>query len=198
MEKAVDARGKPCPQPVIMTRDAIREGNADVIRVTVDTDVSAENVRRMAMSQGWEASVEKDADGIHVVLREGEGASVESAEVPPPSRAPKVVVFVASDLLGVGDEELGLILMRAFVKTIRELDPRPAQVIFVNLGVRITTEGSALIDDLRALERSGVEVMSCGTCLDYYKLVDKLRVGRVSNMFDIASALVGADRLVKL
>jgi selenium metabolism protein YedF len=198
MEKTVDARGKPCPQPVTMTRDAIREGDADAIRVIVDTDVAAENVRRMARSQGWKASVEKDADGIHLVLCEGERASVESAEVPAPSRAPKVVVFVASNLLGLGDEELGRILMLAFVKTIRELEPRPGKLIFANSGVRITTEGSALIDDLKALESSGVEIMSCGTCLDYYGLVDDLRVGRVSNMFEMASALVGADRLVKL
>ena len=205
MEKRIDARGLECPKPVILTRDAIRAGDAESIRVTVDNDAAAENVRRMAGSQGWDSGLEREGGDIHVVLRKGEGAAKpgnievpHKRAAPGPGAAPKVVVFVASDLFGVGDEELGRILMRAFIKTIKELDPRPAQVIFANSGVRITTEGSELVDDLAALEKSGVEIISCGTCLDYYKLLDKLRVGRSSNMYEIASALVGADRVVKL
>ena len=208
MEKRVDARGLECPKPVILTRNAIRAGDAESIRVTVDSDVQAENVRRMAGSQGWDAAVEREGEDIHVVLRKGGGtagsgdieAPHERAAAPGPELAssPRVVVFVASDLFGVGDEELGRVLMRAFVKTVKELDPLPAQVIFLNSGVRITTEGSDLIDDLAAIEKSGVEIISCGTCLDYYNLARKLRVGRSSNMYEIASALVGADRVVKL
>ena len=110
---------------------------------------------------------------------------------------PNVVVFVASNLFGVGDEKLGQILMKAFVKTLKELDTQPAKVIFANSGVRLTTEGSDLIDELRALEEEGVEIISCGTCLDYYGLVDSLQVGVSSNMYEIASTLVEADRIVK-
>lgn len=205
MERLVDARGKPCPQPVILTREAIRKGEVDGIRVTVDNDIAAQNVGRMARSQGWEATVEREGGDIDVVLTKGrtkgKADAAPQAEAPSceaASRAPKVVVFIASDLFGIGEEELGKILMRAFVKTIREIEPRPARLIFANSGVRLTTEGSDLIEDLERLEQSGVEVISCGTCLDYYGLVDRLKVGRASNMFEIASALVGADRIVKL
>jgi selenium metabolism protein YedF len=200
-EKRVDARGEPCPQPVILTRDAIDavrvgEGGVEKVRIVVDNEIAAQNVERMAKSQGWEATTERDGADIHVVLTKGEG---EPDVVPRDgaARAPKVVVFIVSNLFGVGDEKLGEILMRAFVKTIKDIEPRPAQLIFANSGVRLTTEGSGLIDDLRALEESGVEVISCGTCLDYYRLVEKLRVGRASNMYEIASALVGADRIVR-
>lgn len=203
VEKRVDARGLPCPRPVILTRDAIRAGGAESIRVTVDGDVPAENVRRMAESQGWDAEVEREGKDIHIVLTRGQraadsGPATGSGPCNGQAAAPRVVVFVTSDLFGVGEEELGRILMRAFVKTIKELDPRPEQVIFANSGVRLTTEGSDLIDDLAALEGSGVEIVSCGTCLDYYRLAGSLRVGRASNMYEIASSLVGADRVVKL
>ena len=87
--------------------------------------------------------------------------------------------------------------MRSFIKTIKELDPGPATMIFANAGVRITTEGSDLLDDLRALEEDGVEILSCGTCLDYYNLKEALAVGRASNMYEIATALVEADKVVK-
>ena len=206
MEKMVDARGLPCPEPVVLTRRAIREGGAQSIRVVVDSDIAAGNVERMAKSEGWEAATERKGGDIHVVLTGGEGASEAAREATrgackDPGASPKVVVFVPSSLFGTGEEELGRILMRAFVKTLKDIEPRPAQIIFANSGVRLTTEGSDLgsdlIDDLRALEKSGVEVISCGTCLDYYGLVDSLRVGRASNMFEIASALAGADRVVR-
>jgi len=203
MELRVDARGKACPQPVLMTRKAILASGADTIRVTVDNEVSADNVRRMARSQGWDAAVEARGNDFVVVLTRGSGAGDEALEQEALScgvspAGVRVAVFVTSDLFGVGDEELGRILMRSFVKTIKDLDPRPASLIFANAGVRITTEGSDLIDDLKALEAAGAEVLSCGTCLDYYNLKEALRVGRASNMYEIASTLVGADRVVKL
>ncbi|OHB69887.1 MAG: hypothetical protein A2V70_02365 [Planctomycetes bacterium RBG_13_63_9] len=114
-----------------------------------------------------------------------------------PAAGPRVVAMVASDRFGEGEEELGRILMRAFIKTLKDVDPRPGKVIFANAGVRLTTEGSDLIDDIRALESGGVEIISCGTCLDYYRLLDKLQVGVASNMYEIASTLVQADRIVR-
>jgi selenium metabolism protein YedF len=168
----------------------------------VDDDVASGNVGRMAQSLGWEAKVEREVGEIRVVLTRGEGApdaALEAAALScgPEARRPEVVLFVTSDLLGAGDPELGRVLMRAFLKTIGDVDPRPGKAIFANSGVRLTTEGSDLVDDLRRLDESGVEVLSCGTCLDFYGLVEKLRVGRASNMFEIASSLVGADRVVR-
>ena len=201
-EKQVDARGLACPQPVVLSRKAMLEQGVDLVRVVVDRDVPAENIQRMARSQGWETQASRDGDDIHLTLSRGE--LPDQTEEQPATESPctkgqsNVVVFVASDLFGVGDEPLGRILMRAFVKTIKELDTRPSKVIFANAGVRLTSAGSDLVEDLRALESAGVQIMSCGTCLDYYQLVDSLQVGVSSNMFEIATSLVEADRVVKL
>ena len=202
-ERTVDARGLECPKPVLLTRDAIKEGSSDAIHVIVDNKVSSENVKRMAESQGWNAEVKKSGDNIEVLVTRGEGAVDPEAEagamVCPtvPGSQPNVVVLLASNLFGTGEEELGVILMRAFVKTLKEVEPAPSKVIFANSGVRLTTEGSELIEDIRALEEAGAEVISCGTCLDYYGLKEKLEVGRASNMFEIATSLAQADRLVR-
>ena len=201
-EKHVDARGLACPQPVVLTRKAILEAGTERVRVVVDNEVSAENVERMARSLGCEVSVETGEGETHLILCKGEDVAAAAARqsttsAGSPPRSPKVVVFVTSDLFGTGPEELGRILMRAFIKTLKDLDPPPAKIVFANSGVRLTAEGSDLIDDLRRLESGGTEIVSCGTCLDYFRLSDKLRAGSVSNMYEIASALVEADRVVK-
>jgi selenium metabolism protein YedF len=188
---------------VVLTRKAILEAGVDRVRIVVNREVSAENIQRMARSQGWESQVDRRGGEFHLTLTRGPGAAVRSAAQPETARVasagrPNVVVFVTSHLFGVGDERLGQILMIAFLKTLKDLDPRPAKVIFANAGVRLTTEGSDLIEPLRALEQEGVAILSCGTCLDYYGLVESLQVGMASNMYEIASALVGADRIVPL
>lgn len=109
----------------------------------------------------------------------------------------RVVGFITASVLGMGDEQLGRILMRSFIKTLKELNPLPERLIFVNSGVRLTTEGSELIADLRELEAHGVRMLSCGTCLDYYQLKDALAVGTVTNMFEIVTSLVAADRVLR-
>ena len=198
-EKTIDARGLGCPEPVIRARNAILEAGAGTVRVLVDDEVSVENIRRMAANQGWDAAIQRSGAEIRLTLtrRETPAASPAQARADASSRVTKTVVFVASDVLGVGVEELGRILMRAFVKTLKEVQPKPDRAIFINSGVRLTTEGSDLVDDLRALEQSGVEILSCGTCLDYYGLLDSLRVGRKSNMLEIVSALLEADRVLR-
>ncbi len=203
-ETLVDARGLACPQPVVLARKALLGAGAGGVRVLVDNQVSVENIGRMARSQGWEVSVEGQGAQTEMLLRRVEGPSREGAASPVPQAAPappvakaRVVVLFSSDLFGMGDETLGRVLMRSFVKTLAEVEPLPSKMIFVNSGVRLTTEGSELLDDLAALADSGVEIVSCGTCLDYYKLMGALRVGTVTNMHDIASSLSAADRIVR-
>lgn len=113
--------------------------------------------------------------------------------LPPDQRPPatgNVVVYIASDLLGKGDEQLGRILMCAFLKTLKDVAPLPNTMIFINSGVRLTTAGSDVIDDLSSLANLGVMIISCGTCLDYYRLKDALQVGTVTNMYEIAATLL--------
>jgi len=194
-ENLVDARGLGCPQPVVLARKAILADGIDKVRVVVDNDAAAENVQRMAATENWETAIERAGDDIHVVLIKRQG--LEAAAERPADDPPKIVVLITSDLFGSGDEQLGWALMRAFIRTFKDIDPPPRKMLFANAGVRLTTEGSDLIEDLKTLEQLGVEILSCGTCLDYYGLVDSLRVGAVTNMYEMASALLGADRVVR-
>ncbi len=200
-ERQVDARGLACPQPVVLTRKAMAEGGVDLVRVVVDQEIPAENIQRLAHGQGWQSEVANQGDEIHLTLRRDPHAADQVAaesDTQSGKKSPNVVVFVTSNLFGDGDERLGKVLMRAFVKTLKELDTQPAKIIFANAGVRLTTTGSDLVADLSQLEQCGVEILSCGTCLDYYHLSDALEVGSVSNMYDIATSLIEADRVVKL
>lgn len=109
-----------------------------------------------------------------------------------------LVILFASNTLGEDDKDLGGILMRSYIKTLQEVEPNPRTMVFVNSGVRLACEGSELLDGLQSLADAGTSLLSCGTCLDYFNLKDKLRVGKVSNMHEIATELSNADRLVRL
>lgn len=201
MNETIDARGKSCPQPVVMTKRALESLEEGVLTVIVDNPTSRQNVERFAKSQGCNVDVEQRAEGYVLNIVRGYpcevGPKVEPGEGTEVPVKPQVVVYVSADELGAGDEELGRILMRAFLKTMKDVIPKPQKLIFVNSGVKLTTEGSDVIESIKDLEALNIEVVSCGTCLDYYHLKDKLKVGLVSNMFDIASSLMEADRVVR-
>jgi len=108
-----------------------------------------------------------------------------------------ITIYIASDTMGFGDDELGRILIRGFIKVVKDMDPRPSCLIFVNRGVFLTTEGSELIDDIKAIEASGAKVLSCGTCLDFFNRKDKVKVGIVSNMHDITDALMNSTKVIR-
>jgi selenium metabolism protein YedF len=109
----------------------------------------------------------------------------------------KAVVYINSHLLGVGDEALGLILMRSFLKTLVDLQSKPVRLILINSGVRLASEGSDVLEALQTLSEKGVEILACGTCVDFYGLKEKIRVGRISNMYDITQTLLDADRVIR-
>ncbi len=189
----IDARGFACPQPVIMTKKAIEEGDDCV--VIVDNEAARDNVCRMAKSRGCETRVEErnGAFRIHVTREEDR----KPGEKPLPTVGPTVVVFPC-DCMGKGDDELGAVLVRAFIHTLGEISPRPDGLIFFNAGVKLTADGSAVIEDLRALEETGIRILVCGTCLDFFGLKDKLRAGMISNMYDIAETMLSAGRIVRI
>ncbi|MBW2276973.1 MAG: sulfurtransferase-like selenium metabolism protein YedF [Deltaproteobacteria bacterium] len=202
IRKTVDARGKTCPQPVIDTRKALEDLSLTEVEVLVDTEASAENVARMARSQGCAVSLEDSGLGeLRVLLTREDapatGSADDAAAVAGCSAGSKVAVFVAADSIGRGDDELGQALMKAFLATIKDVVPRPTSLLFMNSGVKLVAAGSGALQAIRDLEGLGVEVLACGTCLDFFGLEEKLGAGRVSNMFEIASRMVEADRLVR-
>ena len=194
----VDARGLACPQPVIQTRKAMQQ--ADQIVTLVDNETSLTNVSRMAQKAGWQVNVIPQGDEYRVELAK-EAATVQ-ADTLAVGRAEAVsgplVLVVSADAMGRGVEELGQILIRGFFHTLGEVQPLPQTFIFFTTGVKLSCEGSPVLDDLCALETEGVEMLVCGTCLNYLDLADKLAVGQVSNMYDIAETMLRAGRVVHL
>jgi selenium metabolism protein YedF len=197
----VDARGLACPEPVVRARKALLESKATAITVLVDGDAAAENVARMARMTGCEVALEDRGGHFGVILtRSAAGAAAPGDPAPVEAAccgAAGTAVFFASATVGHGDDDLGRLLMVAFVKTLKSLAPRPKTLLFMNGGVKLVAEGSELVDALKELEADGAELLVCGTCLDFFKLKDKLRAGTVSNMLEIASRLAAADRVVR-
>lgn len=196
--QTVDARGLACPQPVILTRRAMREGRP--LCTVVDNEVALANVSRMAAAAGWSVEVQRLEDGTRITLRPADQDVVPEAVAEPeaPAAAGPTVLLLASDGVGQGDATLGQLLMRSLLHTLQEVEQRPDVVICLNHGVRLAVSGSPVLEDLQMLERSGVSLLICGTCLDYLHLKDSLAVGTISNMYTIAETLLGAGRVVRL
>ena len=196
MSETVDARGLACPQPVILTGKALKD--TDVVTVIVDNETAMQNVSRMAAKKGCKVRID-EKDGDFYVHLQKEGAEPEE-EPPDVSPAPSgdIVLLIASDKVGQGSDELGEILMRAFIHTFMEVEPMPQTMIFMNSGVKLVIEGSLVLEDLQALAEKSVEILVCGTCLDYFKLKDKVAVGEVSNTYAIAETMLRASKVVKL
>ena len=192
----IDCRGKACPQPVITAKQALEQLKEGEVVLVVDNPSSSENVERFARSQGCSVHVvEKEGD---YYLRLGKPRSGGTSAFPQEGKkARKTVAYISSQFLGIGDDTLGAILMKAFLKTLLEMENKPNPLIFINSGVKLTSEGSEVLESLRALAGAGVEILSCGTCLDFYRLKEKLRVGIVSNMYDIARSLLEADTIIR-
>ena len=198
MTKIVDARGQACPQPVILTKKALAEAGAVSVTAVVDNSTAEANVSRMARKEGWQVAVETKDDGTYLHLsREGvipETLPLGKAEGLPVTGP--LVVYVSADRMGRGADELGGILIRAFLHTLNEVAPLPDTLVFVNTGVKLVTEGSPVLEDVQTLADQGVDVLACGTCLNYLELTDKVAIGTVSNMYDIAETLLAAGKVV--
>ncbi len=192
----IDCRGMACPQPVVTTKqtlDQLKEGELIII---VDNLSSSGNVERFARSQGCSVEVERKGEDFYIHIQKARDKEEEKI-AGQAEKVKKVVVYINSNLLGGGDEDLGSFLMKAFLKTLLNLEKKPDRLILINSGVRLASEGSEVLEPLTKLSEAGTEILSCGTCLEYYELKGKLKVGVVSNMFDIIQSMLEADRLIK-
>jgi selenium metabolism protein YedF len=192
----IDCRGLACPQPVVVTKQALDRVKEEELIVIVDNTSSCNNVERFVRSQGCSVQIREMGQDYYIHIQKTSGNDEE--KVPQTGqKVKKVVVYINSHLLGIGDEALGAILMRAFLKTLLDLPIKPHRLILINSGVRLASEGSEVLETLKKLSGEGIEILACGTCLDFYALKEKLRVGTVSNMYDIAQSLLEADRLIR-
>ena len=194
----LDLRNRPCPEPVVETKRAIETNPSSVLEILLNHPASVTNVTRMATSLG--ATVEKEELGegeVRLVVTTGHPRpQTETTPRPGEAQVGRATVFIKNDYMGLGNEELGRVLMKAFLKTLKNATPLPREIIFINHGVLLTTTGSEEIETLRELVEAGVEIVACGTCLDYFAKLDKVEVGTVGNMFEIVERLNRAVKII--
>ncbi|MCK9196165.1 MAG: sulfurtransferase-like selenium metabolism protein YedF [Syntrophales bacterium] len=201
----IDSRGLACPEPVIMAKKAIEEN--EQITVLVDNDMAVENIRRLALKMACSFSVTEREAGMWEIALTRTGAV---AHLPPGSLEDELscavvagketgplVVVLSDNHMGRGDDVLGDILIRSFVHTLLQLKPLPYKVICYNSGVKLAVKDSTVLDDLQQLEKDGVDILVCGTCVNYFEIGDQVAAGHISNMYDIAETMAGAGRLMR-
>ena len=197
----VNAMGKNCPIPVIETKKAMQTVTGpETIEVLVDNEIAVQNVTKLGTSSGGQVTSEKIAEKEYKVVIALNGApAVAAAEETAciPDARENMVVVISSDRMGDGNDALGKVLIKGFIFALTQLDKLPKTMLFYNGGATITSEGSDSIEDLKSLEAQGVEIMTCGTCLDYYGLKEKLAVGSVTNMYVIAETMANATKIIK-
>ena len=194
MELVIDAMGDKCPVPVVKAKKALGTMDTGTVEVHVDNETSVTNLKSLAKSLGCEVSDKTVAEGAeyHVFITKTEASA--SAEEVASSTEKKRVVVISSQVMGSGDDTLGASLMKAFIFSLTQQDALPDTVLFYNGGAHLTCEGSPCLEDLEALEKADVEILTCGTCLKHYGLDDKLAIGGVTN---IAEKQLKADVVVR-
>ena len=202
MEKIIDCRGMACPLPVVHTKKAAEELSAgDVLTVLVDNEIAVQNLQRFAAHKGFAATGEKKAQQEFAVTIILSGDAAETAQAAqncaPDTRKKGLLVVLSANTMGTGDPTLGASLMKAFVFALTRQDQLPETVLCYNSGAYLTCEGADTLEDLKLLESEGVKILTCGTCLDFYGLKEKLAVGGVTNMYDIVERMEQAVSIVK-
>lgn len=195
MSEIIDARGLKCPEPAIRTGRALKDH--DSITVIVDDEAAVQNISRGVIKRGCEVQIERKDRDIYLHINKGEETMEDSGEFPIYCGPGDTVVLFASDRIGRGDDELGGILARAILYSFTEVEPKPHTVIFMNSGVKLVVEGSEVLDDIEKLTRAGVQIIACGTCLDFFGLKDKIKVGEISNAYTISETLLEAGKVVR-
>lgn len=209
----VNAMGDTCPIPVVKTKKAIGAMTAPgELEVLVDNETAVKNVTKLAKSTGASVTSEQLGEkqyrilitvGENVISGNHSEKKQENTAVPVTQAEEgcrtciSTVVAVSSDRMGEGSEELGHILMKSFIFAVTQLDELPDKMIFYNGGAKLTIEGSECLEDLKLLSEQGVDIMTCGTCLDYYGIKDKLAVGSVTNMYSIVETLQSAVNVIR-
>lgn len=204
--KQVDARKLSCPAPVLAAKQALEDEYPEVIEILVDNDAAKQNVSRFLESRSYHIVVQTDGSDFRITGT-GNGNQLPEKHLEPATQSKtaaedaerkKIMVMIATDRMGLGDDELGLRLMISFVKTLKEMGSELWRLVFVNNGVKLTVAGSEVLDDLKELAGSGVHILVCGTCLMHFNLLEKKQVGETTNMLDIVTAMQLADKVINI
>ena len=204
--KTFDARGMACPLPVVNAKKASEEmTNGGTLTVLVDNEIAVQNLTKFGNSKGFTVSSEKKADKDFAVtfqIPENGAAPATAAESAAPTCAPDskkhgLIAVLSANTMGNGEEQLGKLLMKSFIFALTKQDQLPETILCYNSGADLTCEGSDSLEDLKSLEAEGVKILTCGTCLDFYNLKEKLAVGGVTNMYEIIEIMENAGTIVR-
>ncbi|MCL2816952.1 MAG: sulfurtransferase-like selenium metabolism protein YedF [Clostridiales bacterium] len=200
MEKLIDARGMECPMPVIATKKALADLDCGKLVALVDSEEARDNILRLAANLNLSATVQRQAGDFSVEINKPspEKRPFPSLEVTAGPAVADWVLLVTGETIGRGSEELGRVLIKTFFYALLSEDFPPAALVFMNGGVRLTCQGSPVLEHILALQARGSKVVSCGTCLDYFKLKNQLCAGSISNMYDITQTMAQTPKLVTL
>jgi selenium metabolism protein YedF len=194
--KEIDCRGLNCPAPVLKTKEAIEKEGLTGITVIVDNEAAKENVSRFLKTNNFSPSVREEGGAFYISGSRGKELARQEDAVPKiDAGTQKIFMMITSNTMGHGDDDLGTRLMVNFIKTAKEMNEL-WQIVFMNSGVKLTLETSDAYNDLMALEEHGVRVLSCGTCLSHFNLLDKKRAGETTNMLDIITSMQVADKVI--
>lgn len=196
----IECQGLACPQPVIKTKKALDSITQGTVEVLVDNETARENVLIFARNAGFKAEAEKAGEDYRITIIKGSpGAGPQNT---PPTVAAgesdSVVYLITTNMLGQGSADLGQVLIESLAITLSEMDPPPKAMLFLNSGVFLTCQGSTILDQLQSLSSRGTEIISCGTCLNYYRLKEKLAVGRIGNMMEINNLMLESGKVVTI
>jgi selenium metabolism protein YedF len=200
MTKELDCRGLACPAPVLQTKQLIERDNLAEISVVVDNEAARQNVSRFLGTQRFDVSVERKGSDFYITGKRGEGEISSQCTVGEElaTENQKIMVMIATDRMGYGDDELGKKLVVNFINTLKEMGHELWRLVFINNGVKLTIAGSEVLDVLKEYEKEGLTILVCGTCLGHFNILDKKEVGETTNMLDIVTAMQLADKVINI
>lgn len=203
----LDCKGEPCPNPLLRCKQLLDAQSPQELQVIVDNDAAKENVSRFLASKGMRVDDMRQDGGLWTITASRAADGAQTGDASPaaqpsaatcPVCAPKILVFITRDVIGQGDDTLGARLMGNFLATLPELGDALWRIVLVNGGVRLATDGNPAAASLQKLETAGVSILVCGTCLEFFKLMDRKVVGQVTNMLDVVTSQQVADKVITL
>jgi len=202
MAKEVDCRGLNCPQPVINTKKALEEITTGQVVTIVDNPVARKNVTLFAQNAGHRVEDREENGAYYITITKSENRNPKPQEKkyehPQQVSTGNPVYLITTNCFGQGSPDLGTVLMKSLMLTLAETEPAPEALVFLNSGVYLVAEGAEVLPHLQKLSEKGTQIIACGTCLDYYRLRDKLAIGTISNMYEINSRLTGPNKVITI
>ena len=197
----INMLGKPCPLPVVEAKKALAQPGTHGVIVQVDNIIAVQNLGKMAGRLGYGFSWKQRGEGVFAATIQAKNPNGQPITVPQPEpviASESLVFFITGDQIGISDEKPGKELMKSFLLSLAQSPVVPETILLVNTGVKLAAEGSEVLDHLKTISKNGAKILSCGQCLNYYGLTDKLAVGKITNMLEIVEILSSAQRTVTL